>query len=501
MESSATPEVGVGVLRYIRAAKEAWLRVHQVIHICSVAKSEARQTETIRSDSDVFEVPQRPAVAGRDASVPLIRLASPSERPFEEALAALATRVIDAQRPIRILQSLRWAGRVEEQFVRARARELPRPEYDPDLGFDRDAKRAELDGIVRDIDRQIGRVDPLAKMLRDSAVEYRRTVDLLEARGTRRFYEISRELYGSTNDVLPDGRTTVREMGKRLGAGLGAIAWDKIGEPQPREVDARAAAEILNARFATFFGDQSVRVEVDDALVADAAAGGDYVKIRSGARFSRSDIDILEAHEGWVHLATSLNGQAQPIARWLAKGPPRTVAAQEGLAVLVETLTLRSTPRRARKLNDRVLAVDMAERGADFLDMFEWYRTQGYDEEECFQGAMRVFRGGTTDGGAPFTKDASYCTGVVLNQAFMLAALRHERAELIPFLFVGKVAHEDVPHLYERVADGLVRPPAFMPAIFREMHALAVWLCHASFFATLEAGDIVEHYATCMRRG
>jgi hypothetical protein len=74
----------------------------------------------------------------------------------------------------------------------------------------------------------------------------------------------------------------------------------------------------------------AVRVEVDDTLVADAAAGSDYVKIRSGATFSKSDIDILEVHEGWVHLATSLNGQAQPVARWLAKGPPRTAAVQEG---------------------------------------------------------------------------------------------------------------------------------------------------------------------------
>ena len=41
-------------------------------------------------------------------------------------------------------------------------------------------------------------------------------------------------------------------------------------------------------------------MQVDDTLLADAAAGSDYVKIRSGATFTRSDIDILEAHEGWV---------------------------------------------------------------------------------------------------------------------------------------------------------------------------------------------------------
>ena len=87
-----------------------------------------------------------------------------------------------------------------------------------------------------------------------------------------------------------------------------------------------------------------MRVEVDDTLLADAAAGSDYVKIRSGATFSQRDIDILEVHEGWVHVATSLNGQAQPVARWLAKGPPRTTAVQEGLAALVRDLHVPHAP-------------------------------------------------------------------------------------------------------------------------------------------------------------
>src|SRR4029077_20954090 len=136
-------------------------------------------------------------------------------------------------------------------------------------------------------------------------------------------------------------------------------------------------------------------------IISDAAAGSDYVKVRTGARFSTRDIDILEAHEGWVHVATSINGQQQPVAKWLAKGPPRTTAVQEGLAALLEIFTFRTYPRRARRLNDRVLAVDKAEDGADFVQVFDWYRTEGYDEEDCFNAARRVFRGGTTTGGSP----------------------------------------------------------------------------------------------------
>jgi len=201
---------------------------------------------------------------------------------------------------------------------------------------------------------------------------------------------------------------------------------------------------MLNQRFSSYFHGAGIQVQVDDTMLADAAAGSDYVKIRSGAKFAQRDIDILEVHEGWVHVATSLNGQAQPVAKWLAKGPPRTTAVQEGLAALLEMFTFRTYPRRARRLNDRVLAVDKAEDGASFLDVFEWFRTEGYDDTECFQNTRRIFRGGVLSGGAPFTKDACYCKGIVLNYAFIRSAIQHDRVDLIPMLFEKREPMRDL---------------------------------------------------------
>jgi uncharacterized protein (TIGR02421 family) len=235
-------------------------------------------------------------------------------------------------------------------------------------------------------------------------------------------------------------------------------------------------------------------------LVSDAAAGSDYVKVRTGAKFSTRDIDILEVHEGWVHVATSLNGQAQTVAKWLGKGPPRTTTVQEGLAALCEIFTFRTYPRRARRLNDRVLAVDKAEDGASFIDVFEWFRTEGYDEEECFHNTRRIFRGGVVDGGAPFTKDACYCKGIVLNYAFIRSAIQHRRVDLIPFLFVGKVAHEDVPVLACRVNDGVVRPPRYLPPMFRDLNGLAIWMAYSTFFTKLGGEAISDYYAKLFAR-
>jgi uncharacterized protein (TIGR02421 family) len=241
----------------------------------------------------------------------------------------------------------------------------------------------------------------------------------------------------------------------------------------------------LNERLSAYFGDGTVRVIVDDGIVADAAAGSDYVKLREGAWFSGRDIQVLEVHEGWAHLGTSLNGQRQPVARWLAKGPPRTLATQEGLAALLEVLTLCSHPRRARRLNDRVLAVDKAEDGASFLEVFEWFRTEGYEEDVCFWNTQRVFRGGTLGGGAPFTKDIVYTRGIVDNYHFMRAATKRGEPELIPWLFVGKVHLDDIAVLAAHAHEGVVQPPEYVPQMFRDLNGIAIWLAISTFWGRL----------------
>ena len=336
-------------------------------------------------------------------------------RSFKEILSQLAQRIVDAQRPIRVLQAVRWDPTIEAEFVKSRFRELPRADasyYEANnLGFDPKAKANEFEEIARDIDRELGANDALGSIVLSTALEYRDVVRMLGARGTPTFFAYSRKLYGSPKDKLPDGKITVRELGHILYETLTNVDDAALGPTYERNIPAEAAAEELNRRFLAYFGDAGVRVEVDDGIVSDAAAGGDRVKVRTGAKFSQRDIDILEVHEGWVHVGTSLNGQQQTVAKWLSKGPPRVTAVQEGLAALVEIFTFRTYPRRARRLNDRVVAVDKAEDGANFIEVFEWFRTEGYEEEECFANTRRVFRGGVVEGGAPFTKDACYCKG------------------------------------------------------------------------------------------
>jgi uncharacterized protein (TIGR02421 family) len=430
-------------------------------------------------------------------------------RSYKEIVSRLAGRIVEAQRPIRVLQALRWDDAVEEQFFKAKQREMPKVDaayyQGVELGFDPQEKIEEFEQIAGDIDRELGELDAVGQIMATTALEYRDVVHMLAVRGTPGFYAWSRKLYGSPKDKFPDGRSTVRDLGQLLYGILTNVdewsgAMHANSPTYARTIDANEAARRLGERLAEYFGDVHVPVEADEVILADAAAGSDYVKVRSGAKFSPRDIDILEVHEGWVHVATSLNGQAQPVAKWLAKGPPRTTAVQEGLAALLEMFTFRTYPRRARRLNDRVLAVDKAEDGASFLDVFEWFRTEGYEEDECFHNTRRIFRGGVLDGGAPFTKDACYCKGVVLNYAFVRSAIQHDRVDLVPFLFVGKVAHEDVPVLARRVAEGVVKPPKYLPPMFRDLNGLAIWMAYSTFFSQLGGEAIAEHYARLFER-
>ena len=312
-------------------------------------------------------------------------------RSYKERVASLADRVTEAQRPIRILNALKWEGNVWDNFRRSRFKEPPRIDADwygrVELGFDPVARGRDFQDLADAVRRELGADDALARILRATCLEYRDVCAMLMVRGTPEFHAYSRRLYGSPKDTFPDGHTTVREIAHTLYNLLNSLDEPTLGLQPPRDLEGAQVVDILQGRFAKYFGESAVNVAIDDGIIADAAAGGDYVKIRGGARFSQVDVDILEVHEGWVHVATSLNGAQQHVARWLSKGPPRTTSVQEGLAVLMEVLTFRSHPRRARRLNERVIAIDKAEDGADFLDIFEWHRTEGYEEEECFNAA------------------------------------------------------------------------------------------------------------------
>ncbi|MCC6144212.1 MAG: flavohemoglobin expression-modulating QEGLA motif protein, partial [Candidatus Hydrogenedentes bacterium] len=329
--------------------------------------------------------------------------------------------------------------------------------------------------------------------------EYRTVVRMLEARGTAEFSSLSEELYGSAEDAFHAGDPTLADLGVMMSDALTNIDRSLMLEDQEKSIPAEEAVAILQERFNGTFpqSEGAIRVVLSDGILADAAAGSDYVKIRSDARFNERDLRLLEIHEGWVHVSTTLNGLNQPTCTFLSKGPPSSTITQEGLALLMELITFSSHPARLRRVTNRIHGVHMAEQGASFIDVFRFFTDQGYTEVDSFTNASRVFRGSTPDGG-PFTKDLSYSKGFIMVYNFVQLAVRRGKLARIPLLFCGKVTLEDMRTLAHLVEEGLVVPPKFLPPQFTDLNALCAWMCYSNFLNRLNLERIEFDYANIL---
>ncbi len=284
---------------------------------------------------------------------------------------------------------------------------------------------------------------------------------MLEARGTRGLYEASARLYGHPLEPFAGQTTTSLDLANHLDSILGSPgpATGSSG----KLLSAEQTAELLQRRMGRAFRGATVRVEVSSHLTADAAAGANRIRIKRGRMFGQETVDYLEQHEGYVHLATTLNGHRQAILPILEKASPRAVRVNEGLAVFSEWASHTMTLRRLRRLVDRVLAIRMAEEGADFLDVYRHFLRRGEKE----MAARRVFRGGDLRGGAPFTKDSSYLGDFLRIYNFARVAAKRRRMDLLCLLFAGKVTLQDIPVLSRHALAGEVRAPRYLPPWMR----------------------------------
>jgi uncharacterized protein (TIGR02421 family) len=410
---------------------------------------------------------------------------------YQQVVHELSESIVAAQKPIRILDALKWDPSIEQVFIKSKYKKLPlidREYYlkkNP-LSFDPEKKKEEFHEIDRNIRRKLGQYSGVGSIMQRMCYEYSRVVDMLDARGTPRFTEISQELYGSSEDAFHVGAPTLKDLATLVTDTLVKIKDKVKTDADVPRYTSEEAVKILQERLATYFtqGD-SIRVELSDGIIADAAAGADRIKIHDGLKFSAREIRTFEIHEGWVHLGTTLNGMAQPICTFLSKGPPSSTVTQEGLAIITEIFTFSSYPGRVRRLTNRIVAVNMAEEGANFYDVFQFYREQGMDEEDAFQSTVRVFRGSTPEGG-PYTKDLSYSKGFILIYNFMRLAVQRGLVKRIPLLFVGKTTLEDLHILSDLMDEGIITPPRYVPPQFADIAAVSAWMVYSLFLNRLD---------------
>jgi uncharacterized protein (TIGR02421 family) len=427
-----------------------------------------------------------------------------SRETFWTTVREISDRIVAAQKRIRILDAVKWDDPVREAFFQDRFRNQPPVDstyYETrPLGYDPDESREIFRDIERDIDRRIGRTHASGRLMRRMCTEYEIVLDMLEARGKHEFGRLSRELYGGSTDALHPGEPAVSDLADMLDESLSSIAASAFLEEDQRDIPTDRAVAMLQKRLDAVFSEPADRVHVtpSDGIIADAAAGSDYIKLRTDALFSERDIRLLEVHEGWVHCGTTINGRAQPVCTFLSKGTPSVTTTQEGLALFVEVITFNSHPARLRRVIDRIRAIQMAECGATFLDVFGQLTDEGRTPDEAYTTCARVFRGSTPTSG-PFTKDLSYSKGFVLIYNFIRLAVRRGRLDRVPLLFCGKLMLDEVGALAELVEEGMVIRPRFLPPFLTDMHALTAYMAYSAFFNRLNLESVEADFAPLLR--
>ncbi len=404
----------------------------------------------------------------------------------KDQLRRFSDAIVAAQRPIKILKAINWDQAVHERFFRHGARELPRPEYQP-LGFDPNDKVKEL----RHLKRQIRGKNPVEELLREKCDEFVLITRMLAARGTRRFYEVSRLVFGDPRDRFPDN--PVDNL---------AIARLWASRPRARDEEATITAEEAVRQIydlcAPYLGGK-VKVIVRSRLTANAASGATRVTLKKGAIFTRRQVNALAQHEGLWHVLTSMNGLAQPVLTVLGVGFPRHAESQEGGGIVSEFLTGHITDERYIELGERTISVDMAARGADYLEVYR-YLLSRFQPRKAAQMCERVFRGGVVEGGAPFTKDAAYQRGYCRTFNFLRAALEARDLDIVRAFLAGKMSVDEAELVRDLVEEGVCAGPVHLPAWFDDIDRLNAIVTHSVTMNRFDLPSISRYYARRRRR-
>ena len=150
---------------------------------------------------------------------------------------------------------------------------------------------------------------------------------------------------------------------------------------------------------------------------------------------------------------------------------------------------------RFRRLADRVIAIQMAIDGADFLDVYRFYLERIGQREQAFENARRVFRGGVLTGGAPFTKDIVYLDGLLRVHNFLHTMVAAGRADCLRLLFCGKIDLDELPVIGQLATEGVCLPPEFVPSWATDIRFLLCYLTYSSLLNRFDLTQVKTHYA------
>jgi uncharacterized protein (TIGR02421 family) len=398
----------------------------------------------------------------------------------------ISSILYSASQPIRILTHLEWNREIKRQFFADKCQALPKasyPKFDPSKTLT----------LVKEA-RQLIKNTDIDNWLQRISVKLEYGALMMASAGTKTFYEFSEKLYGKPTNPFADGETTPLELANTFDKKISSYASYDLGAPPAMCYLASDIAQQMQVAVEKMFGSDAPNVEIVNDLSSNALASPKLIRIRKTACFTDLDAQQLINHEAHIHVATSINGLNQPHLRILAAGHPGTTKTQEGLAVFSEYITNSIDLDRLRRLADRILAIQMAIEGADFLDVYHYFLERIGSESQAYENSRRVFRGGLLTGGAPFTKDGVYLEGFIRVHNFLKAIAANGRADCLKLLFCGKMDIEDIPVLYKLEKMGLCQPAKYLPPWIKDARYLLSYLTCSEFLSKMNMTKIYAHY-------
>ena len=406
-------------------------------------------------------------------------------------MAEVDRDIVATAKDLKVLSMLSWPTGVQKQFLDAWHRgqpSLPEVRYSP---VSLRPTRERLDNARQELVRMD---HPLAVFLAATAESYVILCDLLGAIGTPDMLPHSLALYGSPTDSLSGGDVHNLDAARHFLD----VSQEYYRQSTFQETDYCLPAETLQRELAerleTVFEPGLVKIEIDPNLVSKAAAGATSIRLRGGTCFTEYDAEQLLQHEAFVHSLTALNGRKQSRFRALGLPAPRTTGSQEGLATFAELVTGAIDINRMERIALRVIAIDHALSGADFIDVFRFFLEQGQVEMESFNSTMRVFRGAPLTGGCAFTKDVVYLHGLMEVHTFFRWAMQHQRLELCRYFFAGRMTISDVIRLAPLFQSGVLDQPTYLPPWMVRTNGLAGYLAFSVFANRITVTELNEHH-------
>ena len=405
----------------------------------------------------------------------------------QQRISKLSDLLYQASKPLRLLTHIGWDHSVKDGFFASGAKELPvvsYPKYDPSHTL----------SILETVRGRLQRGTRIDNWLLDTAQDLETTARLLQSCGTPDFFKYSHELYGTPTSTLIDENNTSLGLATQLTDLFGSFNSLDLGVAEAADISAETVADRMRRASRQMFGTDAPEVMVVDNLSANALAGASRIRLRRGARFNSNDIQQLIHHEAYIHVATALNGREQKHLRILGASHPGTTKTQEGLAVFAEFITGSMDIDRMHRLADRVIAIQMAVEGADFLQVYDYFLERIGNPGQAFENTRRVFRGGTLTGGAPFTKDIVYLDGLLRVHNFLRSIVASKRTDVLRMLFCGKLDIEDIPVLCELASLGLCKPAHYLPPWASDLRFLLAYLTYSSFLNKIDLTQVNAHY-------